>query len=416
MKQTLYTFLRRLRHLLLMLTAAFPLAVLLAGAIDPQALPLLPLEALVTALFAGACLLIPGRWRLPAAAAGCAGILLLGVLTLPLGQRMMLILLPCLWCAVLLAALPVAGWRRGDELHVAWYAGGVALHVVAQLASDHAARGGSATFAPADPWRMAAFFLFLGLLLLAANRMSLHTAAHGRVKVPDGMRRQNVVLTMALMAAAVLLAAAPAVGRMLAALWQGFLRLLAAVAAWVTSLLSPAEVAAGGGASGGHMPEALAAEAVEQSLPAQVLEYVVMGMGVLGAAVLAVLLGRKLARVCRRLLAQCWRRLSAFGSAAAKDCVDEITDTRDDARHGSTRPRRLAGRLPRVDERRLSPGERVRYRYLRLRMKNGWPRAATARETLPDAAACLYERARYGGEELTPQEAAQFREDVRSLW
>jgi hypothetical protein len=123
------------------------------------------------------------------------------------------------------------------------------------------------------------------------------------------------------------------------------------------------------------------------------------------------------AGLLRRLFGLLWQKLSRYGNAAVKDYEDEVTDTRDDGEYRSTGlMQRLRTRLARADESRMTPAQRVRYRYLRLRNRHSdWLPAHTARETLPPEAACLYERARYGGQALSDAEAEQFREETRRL-
>ena len=64
----------------------------------------------------------------------------------------------------------------------------------------------------------------------------------------------------------------------------------------------------------------------------------------------------------------------------------------------------------------MSPGERIRDRYLRLLRKHpDWTAHTTARENIPEELATLYERARYSAHNPTEGEAEQFRSGTKGL-
>ena len=160
-----------------------------------------------------------------------------------------------------------------------------------------------------------------------------------------------------------------------------------------------------------------AVEAAQPGMLQVVLEKILAVLGLVVAALLIFWLIRKAAGALRRLLEWLWQRMNRFGNAAVKDYEDEITDTRDDGEYRQTDIlKRLRARLERADESKMTPAQRVRYRYRRMRMKHtDWREATTARETLPSEAAQLYERVRYGGEMLTEEEAESFRKETRHL-
>ena len=105
-----------------------------------------------------------------------------------------------------------------------------------------------------------------------------------------------------------------------------------------------------------------------------------------------------------------------YSAAASEDYEDEITSTRDES---DTEREGLLARLRRaaaIEEKGRTPTEQIRLRYQYLRRKHrDWSAAATARETLPEDAAALYERARYAGHALTEAEANSFKDATRRV-
>lgn len=410
-------FLHKCQHPLLLAAGSVPLAVLLAARVQPQVFRVLPCFPAAYVLLAWLCLLVPGRWRLFAAGMGSAVLAGLAAALLPLRQEWTLLLLPIGYAALLFAVLPAAGWPSAKELPPAWPVGGLAAHVLAQLICDHAVRSGSALYRPVRPLLLVSFLLFIVLVLLAVNRLSLESAAQSRVQVPVRMRRQNILLTLGLLLAAILLAAVPAIGAFLARLWELLAGGIRAAAAFLAGLLAGQSPAGSGGGEGGFSAALGPPETTEPALWVVVLEKICYVLALAVAAVLLYLLLRKLIKVLYGLLRQLWQQLGRFGSAASRDYEDEITDTRDGAQY-ERKPlgKRIRNAFARTDESKLSPAERVRWRYRRLRRRHtDWQPASTARETLPGEAAQLYERARYGAQTLTDEEAERFRIDTRKL-
>ena len=136
------------------------------------------------------------------------------------------------------------------------------------------------------------------------------------------------------------------------------------------------------------------------------------------AIVAAILIGtvllffalRFLGRRLRALMKRLWALMNLYAHAASEDYVDEIADTRDGGEDSSTGPRQILRRLfQQVNEDKLSPTERIRYRYSRLLHRHqDWQPGSTARENLAEEAADIYERARYSTRSVSPEEAEQF--------
>ena len=132
------------------------------------------------------------------------------------------------------------------------------------------------------------------------------------------------------------------------------------------------------------------------------------------AALLLLFLLRQTLRLLIALIRKITSRLSMYMSTASQDYVDEITDTREEGGEASgSLLSRLRRSLSRVNEKNLTPAQRIRYRYrLLLRRHPDWPQSHTARENLPPESASLYEAARYSGQEITEQDAETFKKAV----
>ena len=416
MKKSVKGLFHKVQHLLLMVSATLPAAVWLVLQLCPDRFSCLPVFPAACVLLGFFGLLLPGTWRIPLGVGGTAALAALALWLLPVGQNFALLLLPAGYGVLLFLMLPVSGWPQHREPAPQWAAVGIGAHLLLQLMAGAAQRSGSALYQPAEPLRIGSFLLFLLLTLLSFNRANLGKAAQNRVQIPRQMRRRNAALTISLMALALLVAALPAIGKALSKLWDMLWKAIASAAAFLASLLSAGD--GGSGGDGGVLNAALpVGETAEPGLFQLILEKVLGIIAIVALAVLLGWIGWRLWKVLRRLFGLLRQKLSSYGNAAAKDYEDEVTDTRDDGEYRSTGlMRRLRTRLTRADESRMTPAQRVRYRYLRLRDRHSdWLPAHTARETLPPEAACLYERARYGGQSLSDAEAEQFREKTRRL-
>ena len=103
-----------------------------------------------------------------------------------------------------------------------------------------------------------------------------------------------------------------------------------------------------------------------------------------------------------------------YGAAASEDYEDEITSTLDEPDTERGRALRFGMRHDKYSAD-ATPNGQIRARYRQLKRRHRWQAAQTARETLPADSAALYERVRYGGENLTPAEAARFKESTNRL-
>lgn len=407
-------FLRKCQHPLLLGLASFPVSMLLVLSAAQDFFPWCWVYPAAYVLLSWACLLIPGKKRVLCGALSSIGMMAAGVILLPWQGSIPLLLLPVMYTALLLMTLPIGGWPYNRELTVGWHVGGVVTHVLMQMLVNGSELTGSGIYLPAKTPLLFSFLAYAVLVLLALNRASLDSAAQSRRKVPTLMRRQNLVITIALLVIGVLLTAVPAIASTLDTAWNYILQGIALLMAFLSSLL-PQQSAGGGGGPGGDMGDMGFGEANPPSAFALLMEKIIGWMALALVIIAAVLLLRVIGKKLVKLFRLLWGRMVQYSAAASEDYEDEITSTRDESdveREG------LLARLRRVssaDDKGRTPAEQVRLRYKRLRQKHGWNAASTARETIPQEAAALYERARYAGENLTDDEAARFKEGTKRV-
>lgn len=413
MRSWISAHLRRCRYPLMLLLGALPLMLYGACRFFPQeaarCLALLPVCALLAAL----CMALPGRRRLPGAVAACAVLAAVCACCLPLSLRPVLFAVPAALCLLLLASLFLAA-RTATDMSPAFYIAGAASHLVVQALIRFARGDLRAACEAWQPLLAAAFLAYLLLMLLAFNSISLDNATMARFRLPASMRRINTLLTLAFLAIAALLAALPAVLRLIKAGMQAIRRLMRLIGDFVTWLLGDAP---GGFGGGSPQPMALAgAEALpeEPSMFAVLMQRLVIALAVavlvLGLFVILRVLLRRALVLARRLFA----RLRSYAAVVSDDYADEITDTRSEEGRRDEyllrrRERRTAGHAP------AAPGARIRWRYARLLAKSKWASSSTARENLPEEAAALYERARYSALPISEEDAAKFDAHVHKL-
>ena len=414
MKLNTAGFLRRCQHPLLLALGCQPLLwVLLCNLMYPLRFTGSLMLGL-TVLLSWGCLLLPGKRRLPAGAAGALLLLAAGGFLLPLSEHLALLLVPALCIALLLGSLPFAGWSKERELPIGWHCACIGTHALMQLLLFGAERTGNTTYNGLQTPLVVSFLCCAVLTLLGMNRASLRAAAQSRSKVPLLMRRQNLVMTIAGLVLGVLIAAIPAIAKALNALWDGLLQGLAYLVG-LLMLLMPEGTVAGGGApateSGAGLGETVAPSAFAQMLE-KVLMMIALAAAVVCVSLLLYFLGKRLWRLFRHL----WAKTLRYGSAASADYEDEITDTRAASNMEQSSLLTHLRRFVPEDERSMTPAQRVRSRYRRMKRRHAdWPKASTARETLPREAAVLYEQARYSGQPLTAGDAEQFRKETKGL-
>jgi hypothetical protein len=406
-------FLRKAQHPLLLGLGSLPLSMLLTLSFSPETFRFAWCFPAAYVLLSWACLVIPGKKRVVAGVLSAILLVALCGLLLPMTKSFGLILMPLMYVVLMFLTLPIGGWPYNQELQMGWHVGGAVTHVLLQMLVNGSQLMQNGVYTPAETPVLCSFLAYAVLVLLALNRASLDSASQSRRKVPLLMKRQNILFTMVLLVIGVLLAAIPAIGAALDTVWDFILRGIALVMEFL-ALFMPASSGGGGGAGGG-MGDMGFGEAAPPSDLALLLEKILTVLTVLIVVIALALLLRVLWKKLKAGLKLLWARMMQYGSAASEDYEDEITSTRDEE---GTEREGLLSRLRRMnmgDEKGGTPTERVRMRYKKLKRRNEWSAASTARETLPDEAAALYERARYGGETLTEEEAGRFREGTRRV-
>lgn len=354
--------------------------------------------------FMAACLCtqVRGRWRMAAGAGLGAAMGAACIMRFVHVMQPVVLLVGAGYVILLLAGLPA----QRDMTHAAVFAG-VAVHALGQIFLGLAEGGDSAAqYAPARLPMLLGLMVFLAFALLALNRAGLRAALPDGKTMPVTIRRRNQVLVWLMLALALLISLIPALGQLLEKAWEWLRRAIVAVVRWLFSL----QMGQSTGGTGGSAPEmGLPGEAAEPSALALWLEkallIVAMAVLVLAVAWAAYKLWKKLLVLVRWLL----KRLQSYAASASEDYVDEMQDTRPQGEEGFSLKRLRRRSLTARELSALPPRERVRARYGQLRLKHpDWADSATARQTLPENKARIYERARYSDHEITEEDAQAF--------
>ena len=121
-----------------------------------------------------------------------------------------------------------------------------------------------------------------------------------------------------------------------------------------------------------------------------------------------------------------WKKLKEFGrylygmlrnyaNSASEDYVDEVEDTRDQGGEHETLTQKMRRRRnAKRNLKELPPREQIRTRYGLLRGRHPeWAASGTARETLNETSAKIYERARYSSHEITTEDSEAFAQEQK---
>jgi len=369
------------------------------------------LFAMLYALSASVCVLIKGRRRLLSGAAFAALILVAGFALLPWREKWWTLAIAVGYMILLFYSLPMGGWESGREMPVSFSIAGAGVFAAGQIMQMLPSGVYAAIKAPL----LAGFVVYVVLWMFSLNRQSLQEASARGQGAPRGMRQKNKFFTIGLTALILLLSAIPALARALAWAWDQLLALAAAVMRLLSALLP--QTTASGGSGGGAGPMEMLGEASEPSRLAVILEKIFAVLAVIGLAVALFFALRIVWRKLRVLLGRLWTMINRYALAASEDYVDEIADTRETGETASSSRRSLFGSwFEQVNEDRMTPVERIRYRYRRLaRRHQEWQPGSTARENLPLEAAAIYERARYSRQTIDPAEAETFAQHAKTL-
>lgn len=401
-----------LAMLLLQCCAAAPVFLLAALAAAPaRLLPALALPALACAAQWAAALLPPRARRL-----------LLPLLAVLSGASAYLLLretggpgaLYAALCLLLGAYLSFA-IVRGPSL--AFLAGALPAHCLCGLLTRMEA------LAPAAPavFGLSCFYFILFAFYLNRSNLLESCAAHGQ-RPTRPMLLGNALMCGGFLLAAFALSQFDALRRAATSALRAAGRLLARL--W--ALLAPkGEVIAGEGGFSGFGP---LGEAAGEIAPIwAILERIAWGLLIVAAAVLLVLLFKRLPRLLRALRGRVRALLARYFGALSADYEDQAESLggwgewrREIAQKARFAPRPEAS----ASWARLNNRQRVRAAYARLRTRADLPPSATAREAIEGGALPLgradgglladsYDRARYSEHPISDQEAENARRALR---
>ncbi len=356
-------------------------------------------------LLACLCMLLPGKWRLAAAIPGMVLLFAATFAAMSADNDIVRVLNPLLFIVLLLFTLPIAGWERGREPPTVIPAVCICAHLFAQF---------FLFVKPTDivsvPYLlMGSFLVFLILMMLSMNRQSMANAMPEANTVPVSIRRRNRLLTWILLGIILLISAIPALGKFVSQLMEWIKAAIFAIVKWFMALFETQQSSDGdGGNNASELMEGLGTG--ETSLWAQFFEKVMIVFAVILLSFIALWVIRFLWRKLKVLVRYLYGQLRHYANTAAEDYVDEVEDTREQGEENFNLAQRILRRRSAMRNLKdLPPREQIRTRYGLMRGRHPeWEKSATARETLNDPSAQIYERARYSSHEVTAQDSETF--------
>ena len=409
---------RKMQLPLLVLLGAMPLPLLFGALITPDAWAAPVCTGVAYLLAAWLLLFLPGRVRVPVGIACCVGVLAVGFVTMPIMQSPELAFLSVIFIALLIYSFQMGGWPPDQELHLFVTCVFFILHIVAQFLINADMRlGDEGLYVHIRTPLLVSFIAFMLLYLLSLNRDNMLRAVNGGSRAPIALRRRNLILMLTAFALAIGIAALPAVIEAATALWNKAWEAIGNAILWLFTLFQGQGTTSGppegGSGEAGGLPYSL-----ETSPLAALMEKIMLVVAVILLILIALWALRIIFRNLKKLMAYLYERMKRYATLSSEDYTDEITDVRDVTGERETVLSALRKRIttPRVDEKSLSPRERIRYLYSRMRRKHPeWLHSATARESIPESPAELYERARYSEHEITETDAASFHARTKGL-
>lgn len=411
--QRLFSWLRRCLLPLMMLTSFLPLMLLWLCTAAPDSFGEVATLLAAYVLASAICVRLPGTFRLPGMLLGGGVLIALGCALLPVRAHPSLFLLPDALTVLLLVCVPLAVRPSLSEMPGAFPFLGIGTHFLAQFLYAYFTAMDATIYAPIAPALTASLIGYVLLFLLTMNCISLDNATFLRHRLPPGMRMVNTVLTVGFMALSLAVALLPAVARALTALWQRLTAAVTRLFAFLLSLLPvPADMVENMQTAAEE--QLIAKEAAEQSSSlALIVEKIASVVVFLLLAACLLFILRMLAKQLLRFVRYVKYRMREYAKNASAEYDDEITDTREEGMQRQTLHARL--RMRRTLPRDATPAARIRFTYAQLlRRHPEWAGSATARETLRDDAATLYERARYSAHPITDEDAQRFVRHARS--
>ncbi|MBE5801936.1 MAG: hypothetical protein E7319_06580 [Clostridiales bacterium] len=388
----------RLATPLLLAAGTAPLPVLLGCGNGVPQLMLMPLAYL---LAAGVCMLLPGKHRLLVAIALSMGILAAGIAGLP---QVVVLVTALAYTILLFATLPAR-----DALTYAAVFGGLCIHTLAQIYLNLMEKAMRDTvYSSAQTPLLISLIIFLAVALMTLNGYSLVSAMPDGKGVPQIIRRRNRAIIWMMLGTALLISLIPTLRKLLESLWEWLRQAVNAVIRWLFSLQAIREVTDSKPDSD-TMNMSILGEGTPPSAFALWMERILLGLTAVVVVVLLAWAVKKLWKKLCVLVRWLFHRLQSYAASVTEDYVDEVQDTRTQGKEHYVLTRTRQHRVSARELAALPPRERIRAHYGQLRAKHPeWLQSHTARETLNDHSAHIYERARYSDHEVTEQEAGEF--------
>ena len=406
-------FLRKSQIPMMLGFGTYPLAVCVIAWVEPALLSYVWLFPLSYAVLGILSLLLPPKLRLVFGILGALLFFAPGVLYFQSALRGTMLLLAAMYAGMLLWGLQLPAWEPQKEPGAGWIGSCFAIVCVCYFIACFEDR-----VSPAAGSIRFALFAFIFFAMLSMNRGSLNLAMGESHGFTAAMRRRNLLLTAGMFGIALLIAVIPSLFNLVKGLYEWILWLIG----WLRDMLAA------------MLPEeTTVATTTETTIPPSTFEnwqeVVLEDKNFRGndetvnfmmtAIVLVVMIPFLTMVVIKltKLLIKGVRRLAELidhaANAHAEDYIDEITDTRDEDVQKAAPEEKKTKRL-KVVLGKLTPQERIRYRYRRLQSKHPeWKAHNTARDNLEEEAAKLYERARYSDHPITEQDADQFQNETK---
>lgn len=400
-------FLRKVQFYLLLTLGTYPVCACIIIYIRPELLSYMWLLSAAFGLLGCLSLALSRKPRLALGILGTVVFLVPAALLLQGDARNILLLFGAGYSALLLWSLQIAGWESEREIEPGILGGCLTVLLAGCLLSHYEPRLTSVSLGI-----RISFFVFIYFAMRSLNRGSLQLASGGKGTISTLMRRKNLLLIMGMFGVAALIALLPSLFRLVKALigWiggliKGFAAMLPEPTQPETTISTTAEeVVTGEGLD--VLTEGLQTHRTSQAT------FVMMAVISLGIMVpVAAFALYKLGKALWKAIHNAVQQVLDGANTVAEDFEDEITDTREEEAE-------LFYKTPEMQKRpaleKLTPAQRIRRRYKRLQSKNPtWQHSSTARENLSEAAASLYEKARYSNHPITEQDAEDFKNKTK---
>ena len=409
MKRNYSELLRKIQLLSVVAFSAYPLHWICAAWKGGGLIAYTWLFSLTFLLLGTLALFVPGKLRIAYGVVACIVAFVVSYLLCGAALRMDLLLQLTLFALQLLWSLQIASWDRRTEIPGFC----ISLGIVAHLAGQVLLLAQWGELYPGWVLKLS-LYAFVLMTMFSANRASLVLASGKRGSVPASIGRRNVLLGLAIF---VLSLAGGLIPSAFMLVKDGLMKALLWISGTIAQLLARMDTSGGEPYEGTvSTPQEAVGEGGGRALNLPpVLETIIL---YIGAAISVALLLWVVYRVVRKLMKaakESWNLFGKFLSSASEDYVDEVTDTRDIGSSENIRARRRIPRRYREDPS-LPPEEQVRRRYRHMKLTHPeWSPGSTAREKLAEAAAAVYERARYSEHPVSAEEAALFHRNLEDL-